>query len=200
MIDQTLISTATNHASVAIQNSTPVTDKFRLINNVLSQDLLDKIKKFIDTVDNSEWKLVPWQEFNPRTAIHWIPESVIEEIHCIGVNLTDQINKIFNISDKKFQGLQLWKDIPGYINPRHQDNPIIDVSMQIYLFDCPSKYGTTFELEKEQLNLPFKHNTGYIINQKPVNERLWHWTTNRLVDDYDRYSLYFIWGVGSNGN
>lgn len=198
MIDQTLILSATAHANLAIKNSKFLTDKFKLMSDVLSPDILIKLKQFIDTVDEEEWKEVPGQEFYPRKGINWISNTVVEELHIVMDNQSDEINKHFNTTGKKFLGLALWRDTDGYEMPKHQDNPIIDIAMQIYLFDYPEKYGTTFIVNEESVNVPFKHNTGYLLNQQEDNDRLVHWPTNKLAGSLPRYSLYLIWSTKRN--
>ncbi len=198
MIDQTLILSAISHAKLAIKNSKSLTDKFKLISDVLSADILIKLKQFIDTVDEKEWKEVPGQEFYPRKGINWISNTVVEELHIVMDNQSDEINKHFNTTGKKFLGLALWRDTDGYEIPKHQDNPKIDIAMQIYLFDYPKKYGTTFMVNGESIDIPFKHNTGYLLNQQEYNGRLVHWSTNKLVGSLPRYSLYLIWSTERN--
>jgi hypothetical protein len=86
----------------------------------------------------------------------------------------------------------------GYEITEHKDNPNIDISMQIYLFDCPEKYGTTFIVNEESIDIPFKHNTGYLLNQQEYNDRLIHWSTNKLAGSLPRYSLYLRWSTERN--
>ena len=200
MIDQTLILSATAHAKLAIKNSKFLTDKFKLISDVLSADILIKLKQFIDTVDEEEWKEVSRQEFYPRKGINWISDTVVEELHNVMDNQTDEINKHFNTTGNKFLGLALWRDTDGYEMPKHQDNSIIDIAMQIYLFDYPEKYGTTFIINEKSIDVPFKHNTGYLLNQQEYNDRLVHWPTNKLAGSLPRYSLYLIWSTSTKRN
>jgi hypothetical protein len=198
MIDQTLISSATAHAKSAIKNSKSVIDNFKLVTDILSPDILIKLKEFIDTVDEKEWNVVPRQEFFPRKVINWVSDTVIEELYTVMDNLTSDINEQFNTTDKKFFGLALWRDTDGYEMPEHKDNSVIDISMQLYLFDCPERYGTTFRVNEKSIDVPFKHNTGYLLNQQEYDDRLVHWSTNKLTSGLPRYSLYLIWSVERN--
>lgn len=195
MIDQQLISSATKHAEQSIATSKIVNADFRLISNLLHPDIDAKLHNFVLSADDSLWSKVPLQETLPRRSINWAFDTIIEELHIIAENLTNCINTTFDTTDIKFQGLQLWKDCSGYTLTPHRDNPVIDVSMQIYLFDCGEKYGTTFEVNDSELAVPFVHNTGYLLHKKSYEERLLHWTTTSLPAGIERYSLYLTWSV-----
>jgi hypothetical protein len=89
-----------------------------------------------------------------------------------------------------FFGLQIWEDQAGYKLGYHSDRPIIDVSMQIYLYDCPAQYGTSFNVHNDLIDVPFRHNTGYLMKNGP---EMLHKTSNVLPEGMNRYSLYAIW-------
>jgi hypothetical protein len=195
MIDQELVSIAASYAAQSISNLKTVNDDFKLVSNFLHPRLALKLRNFVSTTDESLWQSVPKQEKLPRKSINWLSDSVIEEIHIIAEGLTDAINQTFNTQDKTFQGLQLWRDSGGYSLAPHKDNPIIDISMQIYLFDCAKKYGTTFKVGDTEIAVPFIHNSGYLLHKKSDEERILHWTSSDLPADIQRYSLYLIWGT-----
>jgi hypothetical protein len=198
MIDHTLISSATAHAKLAIKNSKSITNDLKLVTDILCPDIVIKLRQFIETVDEKEWITVKDQELFPRRVLRWASDTVLEEVHTVMDNLTDTINVYFHTTDKVFIGLQVWRDCDGYEITAHRDNSIIDIAMQIYLFDHSEKYGTTFDLNQELVNIPFKHNTGYLLYQQKDNKRLVHWSTNKLEGNLPRYSLYLIWGTVGN--
>lgn len=201
MLDTNLIKISTDHAIQSIKNSTIVNNNLKLITDFLHPELVSKLEKFIFTVDESQWTMVTGLDLPSRRSINWVFDSVIEEIHILSENLTDQINSLFNTSDKKFLGLQIWRDTGGYVLPPHLDNPIIDISIQVYLFECEEIYGTTFQIDNKEFILPFKHNTGYSLYKKSNEDRILHWSTLKLPDEMERYSLYLIWGVdGQNSS
>lgn len=195
MIDQHLIQSATEHAIQAIDNSTAVSPNFRLIENFLCSELELKLDNFIKTVDDSNWAPVPLQEKLPRRSINWIPDTVIEELHIVADNLTSRINQTFNTVDLKLQAIQLWQDSVGYYLPIHKDNPVIDVSLQVYLFDSPESVGTTIKLDTGTIDLPFKHNTGYLMFKESYEQRIPHGTTSVVPKGILRHSLYVTWSV-----
>lgn len=194
MINQSLIENSIQHSQLSIQNSELINDNFRLVTNFLHSSLLDKLKDFINSVDDSAWHTVLLQEKRPRRSINWIPDSVIEELHIISEQLTADLNHTFNTANTSFQGLQLWHDQGGYKLDPHVDNPIINTSIQIYLFDTSNEYGTSFLLGKDVLDVPFNHNCGYILNKTHNDNRITHWTTTPLPAGINRYSLYLTWG------
>lgn len=194
MLDQQLILSATEHAKQSITNSKIVNADFRLISNFLSPSLDSKLHTFVIEADESLWHTVPLQETLPRRSINWVFDSVVEELHLLAENLTTTVNQTFNTQGIEFQGLQLWRDCGGYALVPHRDNPIIDMSLQIYLFNCPEQYGTTFQLDNN-LAVPFIHNTGYLLHKKNYHERVLHWTTTELPVGVERYSLYLTWSI-----
>lgn len=197
MIDQQLITTATSYAAQSISNLKTVNDDLKLVFDFLHPALSKKIQNFVSVTDESIWQPVPRQEKLPRKSINWLADSVIEETHIIAENLTKLINSVFDTQNIEFQGLQLWRDGGGYSLAPHKDNPIIDMSMQIYLFDCAEKYGTTFKVSGMDIAVPFVHNSGYLMHKKSYDERILHWTTTDLPVGIQRYSLYLTWGASS---
>lgn len=194
MLDQLLISQGSQHLTQAIVDSTEVIGNFRLISRALNDELLAKLQTFVIESSPSAWTTVPGQTSPARVAVRWQSDTVLEELHEIGQNITQQINSIFNLQERAFQGLQIWKDTEGYEIGPHVDNPKIDISLQIYLFDCPAKFGTSFIVKGRTVDVPFVSNTGYITYKTKLQDRLFHWTTNKLEAGLTRYSLYFTWG------
>ena len=194
MLDNNLIKISTDYAKQSIVNSSIVNNDLRLINNFLHPKLISKLKKFILESDESMWNDVPGLDL-PRKSINWVFDSVVEEIHILSENLTNDINNLFNTDNKKFLGVQIWKDTEGYDLKSHVDNPVIDISVQIYLFDCEEIYGTTFQLNNKEFILPWKSNTGYSLYKKHDKDRIPHWSTTKLPAGIERYSLYLIWSA-----
>jgi hypothetical protein len=197
MIDQELISISTAYAEQSIANLKTINDDFKLVLNFLHPNLVYKLHEFINSTDEIAWETVPLQETLPRRSIFWVADSVIEEIHIITDNLTNLINQLFNTQDIKFQGLQLWRDGGGYSLAPHKDNPVIDIAMQIYLFECGQQYGTTFKINDKDIVVPFIHNSGYLLHKKSYEDRVLHWTTTDLPVGIQRYSLYLTWSAVS---
>ena len=189
MIDQKIIANTTATIKIALENADKINDQLSLIKDVLPESCIDKLNALLET--NLDWKKVPFQENLNRQMIDWIPESIMEELHNVGDELTDTVKKYYSIDNIKFQALQLWKDNQGYILNSHQDNPVIDIAMQLYLFSNNESEGTTFVIDNKELHLPFKPNTGYILWKKSNEERIPHRTTS--ISSGERITLYFTW-------
>lgn len=165
-----------------------VNPQLLLIRDVLPQAMLDKLQALLQT--DITWKPV-WKQPDSRKMIDWIAESVIEELHCVGELLTPVVCECFGINGVHFQALQLWKDHETYDLSQHQDNPVIDVAMQIYLYNDKDSEGTTFVLDGE-LDVPFNTNTGYVLWKKSNDERIPH-RVSQPVTGSDRITLYLTW-------
>jgi len=189
MIDQNLITKSVSTVTASLNNAKKINNQLLLINNVFPQPVFDKIKTILDY--NVEWKSVQ-NQLESRKMIDWIPESIIEELHIVGQQLTAQVCQCYNINDIYFQALQLWKDESTYVIKAHQDNPVIDVAMQIYLFNDKQSEGTTFIINDQEINCPFKQNTGYVLWKKSNKERILHRITNKITGS-DRITLYLTW-------
>ena len=177
------------HICTSLQHANKVNDQLLFVHDVLPQSVIDGIQTLIHS--GVFWKRLDNQPGN-RKVIRWIPDSIIEELHEVGELLATPINECFGITDVKFQGLQLWKDSDTYNILQHQDNPAIDVAMQIYLFNDKQSEGTTFTVDNKKIDLPFIQNTGYVLWKKSNNERIMHGITSK-VSGSDRITLYLTW-------
>jgi hypothetical protein len=195
MIDQELIEQNIKHAKQAFSKLQPTasTSLWRL-ENVLTQPMLDKLKKYaIDTPGLNIWKEVDGQEDLNRRQIAWHQDTVIEEIHMVFEGLTDVVNAMFSENRKNFLGIALWKDWAGYTMDWHVDNTIIDISIQLYLFDtAPKEAGTVFKINGADFLIPYVSNSGYLCVQTE-NESLLHKPAIEITDQTVRYSLYSVW-------
>ena len=189
MIDQALIREITKTIQTSLINAKKINDQLSFIQNVLPLNCITKIENLLKS--ELSWKTVPYQEKLNRKMIDWIPESIVEEIHLVGDMLTRDIKEYYSIDNIELQAFQLWKDTPGYTLDLHQDNPVIDVAMQIYL-DGNSDEGTSFVIDKKEIKLPLKKNTGYLLWKKSNNERILHGTTKEISSG-ERITLYLTW-------
>ncbi len=191
MIDQELIvqETLNIQSSIKSRSTTAITGLWTCC-DVLSQTSIDKLKSFIDRTQPDEWQTVDRQETLNRRKIAWQSDTVVEEIHTAFEANTDLINLLFPERQKRFLGLQLWKDWSGYALAWHADNDLIDVSMQIYLFDNDEKLGTTFAENGQTVVIPYRNNSGYLAKN---TKSLLHKTSQVTPADVTRYSLYAVW-------
>jgi len=188
MIDNQLIDNQTKHFLKAWNNKKEIIPNLYAVDNVLTDPASIKLRKYISTA--TSWETVINQERLPRRKISWEADSIIEELHTAFDNITPMVNKSFNDVEKYFLGLQIWEDRGGYKLDYHSDNPVIDIAMQAYLYDCPEQCGTTFNVDDYTIDLPFLHNTGYLLCN---NKKMLHKTTHTVPPNVKRYSLYAIW-------
>jgi len=194
MIDYNLITQNIKHASNAFFNliSTPSPCLF-LIENVFTDELLSKLKKYVNNDQLLPWEVVENQQTLNRRKITWHQDTVIEEIHNVFSELTDLVNDKFPIPKKNFLGTSLWKDADGYTMSWHTDNPIIDVSIQVYLFNTAlPKSGTVFKINNTDFLVPYVSNSGYVCIQTSEPNIL-HKPATVTSPEEVRYSIYSIW-------
>lgn len=192
MIDQQLILQGQQQIVNAFNTrSTTPSDRLWIINNVLSDDILKKLKEYINSVDKSKWETVAGQESLPRGKISWDSDTVIEELHEIYSALTDTINQAYPAPYKHFWGISLWKDTAGYSIDWHTDNPDIDLAIQIYLYG-DGTLGTTFLINSQEFNVPGDHNSGYVAYHSDQPKPL-HRSQRTVPVGQVRYSLYAVW-------
>jgi hypothetical protein len=193
MIDQQFINLSSQQALVAIEQRRPTQiDALFTVKNFLTPAAATKLKNYLSTVKESVWTQVAGQEKLNRKKLAWESNSIIEELHSAFNDITPAISQINN-TPLNFLGVQIWKDWEGYYIQPHQDNSIIDVGLQIYLFDNNAKLGTTFVNQDHTVEIPYIHNSGYLMFTKNIGATQ-HGTTNLTPPGVIRYSLYLIWG------
>lgn len=197
MIDQNLIDQNINTLVDAVKHSKSVTDQLKLVENVFDQSLMVKLEEYFTANYNSDlWTSettaygVPMDNI-PRFKLAWDPESVIEELHEVCQALTPLVQDIYPDATRKFDGIVIWRDHAGYDLAWHTDNPVIEVSLQIYLSGSARNPGTEFKTGESTLTLPFIPNTGYIVNH--CGKRPVHRVAHPVPEGEVRYSLFALW-------
>lgn len=192
MIDQPLINQTIASIQKSLAQAEPVIDSFRTLSSVLPDETCNKLQKYI--VNDAQWQEMESDFYKKgRRKIPWHFDTVIEELHTAFESVTPAINKLFPKQQRhNFIGISLWEDTEGHDHDWHTDNELLSCALQLYLFDCPSELGTTFEVDNNQIALPFMHNTGYIIDHT-VRPMLVHKTTGTVPAEIKRYSLYVSW-------
>ena len=189
MLNYDLINKNCDQARHSIDQltSTPSTDLW-IIKDFVNQDILDKLQNYIGNVQPDQWSTVAGQENLPRHKITWENDSVIEELHIVCESVTQQLSVRFN-RKLKFNGLQIWRDTPGYYFGKHTDHAKIDTSLQLYLFESDPCCGTTFFVNGTRFTIGFFNNIGYVCTSHQVP----HETTTPVPPGVTRYSLYAHW-------
>lgn len=191
-LDFKLIEKSISYSINNLETSKIICPGLLHVTNFLNSDLLLKLQTFIYD-DNLTWGFQehhdrPGYNYN-RKKINWIPDSVIEETHIVLDSLTDYLNKRFD-KKNKFLGLSIWKDVYSFSVPMHTDNPVIDLSIQVYLNSNNKNLGTKFHLPQTILQIPYKVNCGYLMDN---NYKIMHSYDGFLDTNYYRYSLYALW-------
>jgi hypothetical protein len=188
-LDYALIERNCQQAKQSIAQLIPTTNQdLWLVRDFVSEDILSKLEEYIEHVDAGAWSQVAGQESLPRHKITWESDSVIEELHDVCASITADLELKFD-RQLTFAGIQIWRDTESYYISQHTDNPVIDISLQLYIFDAPSSCGTTFFLDHVRFVIGFFHNTGYVC----VNHNTEHETTAPVPRGTTRYSLYAHW-------
>ena len=195
MIDQDIIQTASNNLKQAFENRTEHTKDFSTVQNIFSQNVLNKVHDYILNDSDKVWALETTssgEEMHiPRNKIIWHSDTIIEELHMAMESITPQVQEVLD-NPVNFVGIILWQDYENYKIDWHTDNPILMATMQIYLAGSKKNPGTEFELnEGEYHNCEFVPNTGYFLNQ--TERRLRHHTTGSVPPNVSRYSLFGMW-------
>jgi len=190
MIDQDIIKLASAYSLTRLKSRCIIKpDSLYLLENFLDPALTSRVLNHL-IKNNIDWQEEPKQYGSNRKKINWEFNTPIEELYNTINSLTDSINQIFN-RNNKFLGITIWKDEAGYKIPKHTDNPVIDIAMQIYLTADPEiDAGTTFIVDNKNIKIPYKQNVGYLMDNTANIE---HYMTGDIPDNHVRYSLYAIW-------
>ena len=198
MLDYDLITANSQTLTKALVESQKVNDQLRSFSQPLQPALLSKLIDYFHNNFSSEiWVAetttdgVPMTK-TPRFKLTWEAESVIEELHEICQAQTTCIEKLYQKKLGSFKGIVIWRDHHGYKLDWHQDNPVIGMSIQIYLDGSNVNPGTEFKLDSGNLVVPFVPNTGYIVDQSDPRRPL-HRVAGEVPHDQVRYSLFVIW-------
>lgn len=196
-LDFKLIEKSISYSIDILETSKIICPGLLHVTNFLHSDLLLKLQTFIFD-DNLTWGFHDYHNDYHRSIntpalyrkkIDWIPDSVVEETHIVLDSLTDYLNRRFN-KKNKFLGLSIYKDLSSLKLLMHTDNPVIDLSIQVYLNSNNQNLGTKFHLPQTIFQIPYKVNCGYLMDN---NFKIIHSYDGFLDKNYYRYSLYAVW-------
>jgi len=197
MIDQNFINQNSISLADALKNGSAISPQVKLIKDAFDQNMLSKLQEYFTSNYHSDlWKPettkygIPMNN-KPRHKIEWDPESVVEEVHEVCNSVTPLLQEQYTCPDIVFDGITLWRDQPGYNISWHTDNPVIHLTMQIYLSGSSVCPGTEFKTQSGSVTASFVPNTGYFIDQRIT--RPTHRTAHAVPENQIRYSLFAIW-------
>lgn len=192
MLDYDLIEKNTISIEKSFNNKQVINENLCVLKNVFNDSATEKLKKYINQVSKKDWSTEQGQEKLNRRKLTFKADTALEEFHIALENITKYLQTIYPELNLKFDGMMLWQDKKGYYISSHTDNPIIAVSMQIYLYDtAPTQCGTRFYLDNQIFDVEYIHNSGYLINQ--TNDKLTHESMCPTPADAVRYSVYAVW-------
>jgi len=139
-----------------------------LVENVYSEELIAKILA-LDLMSYPHTK-VDWQEHMPRRRLHWDNQDILAELNRETTKnlslISSSIGVVVNESDTN-----VWLDHDQFSMGIHEDNPAVDISMQVYLLPNDRGIGTKFYHAPNERSLrhdfPYTVNTGYIMINAP---------------------------------
>lgn len=188
MIDQTLINNNIAHCTQQLsQRSITNISNLYQINNFFTKELVEKTLDYVKISD--KFHQVELQEYLNRTSITWDPDTVVEEIHNVLEKLTNDLNVLFD-QNRKFCGLQIWKDTAGYLIGKHVDNSRVGYSLQIYLTTDIDNLGTYFYDNDCVVEIPYKQNAGYVTD---AAQNIVHGMVRAVPPGHTRLSIYGTW-------
>lgn len=204
MIDSSLIDLGKNYCTKQLENIDFVNGKkLGLINNFFPSSVIDKLKIFIHSAQHWEYQENPkngvinperqrLSSMNPGTQrfkLTFQHDTIMEELYEILNGVTSNLSVIFN-KDLSFNGVFVWKDLPGYFAVDHVDNPEIEIAIQIYLTEHEQNIGTIFFVDNKIVETNYKINEGYIMdNSYAIRHRI----RLPIPQDHIRYSVYANW-------
>ena len=149
---------------------TPVDKQHNLfsVEKVYSDELIAKIQA-LDLMSYAH-TTVDWQEHMPRRRLHWDEQDVLAELNRETTKnlslISESIGVALNEADTN-----VWLDHSRFSMGIHEDNPAVDISMQVYLLPNDVGIGTKFYYAQTEsslrYNFPYTVNTGYIMINAP---------------------------------
>lgn len=174
---------------------TPIDSKNNLfyVEDFYSEDLLEKIDidKFLADSENVV-EVDVGKSMGTRISIR---RTVINnDLRKYTITKLEEISSAINLKVDN-PVVNIWIDKEGFYMGIHEDNPAIEVSLQIYLTKDNEDFGTKFYEDfqhdyrnaKLRYDFPYKYNCGYIMISEPNQ---WHGYPIKLKDNERRMTTY----------
>lgn len=198
MIDQSLITENSATLVTALENSNKINTRLSLVSSAFNSALLTKLQQYLNDNYHSDNWIPETNEYGtpmhevPRYKLTWDADTVIEELHEVCAAATPVLKKMYPNSFQTFNGIVVWRDHPGYFIDWHTDNPVIGISLQLYLTENNNAPGTEFVVESGTIAVPFVKNSGYVVDHSGTNKPS-HRVAYPVPDNCLRYSLFALW-------
>ena len=156
---------------------TPVDEQHNLffLENVYSDKLIAEIQA-LDLM-GYPYEKVSWQEHLPRRRLQFDETNVLARLNHENTANLPLISRAIGIAIKDL-ATAVWLDYDQFSMGAHEDNPAVDISMQVYLLPNDVSIGTKFYHSLINIHgqryagslrhdFPYKVNTGYIMVNAP---------------------------------
>ena len=135
------------------------------IEEFLPYNIWCEVEKQIKNLPDSEYKNLH-EPMRSRLEIFDPTDGFYIELMNLAVNTVKAVSEITsNYSLRNPPGLFLWRDFENYMSYWHPDDFTRSPTMQIYV-DGENDQGTSFRIGNEEIKLPFKPNTGYLLDNR----------------------------------
>lgn len=172
-----------NNIRLQLENLETVASGLWTIGQLFQDEDFQYISNKIETSPNESYVVSPASAL--RYEMTWTTDGILEELH----NSFQKLNSFISdtISTKvEFNQVRVWRDLPGYRIPFHEDDRQVEGHIQIYVKSNQSDCGTTWYTSNGRKTLPFKPNTGYLT----VCRYLYPHGMLVPVSNENRYSIY----------
>ena len=169
---------------INLQNVNKVDQGFWTLGALFESSDFNYVKEQIIVSDHTMYTPSPAHPTD-RFELTWQNDGILEELTNSLSKITNYVSDVTNIN-LKFGQVRVWKDLPGFMIPFHEDDQISAAHIQIYISGPSSSIGTTWYTPSGRTTLPFTENSGYIT---VCAERYPHGMLAPVRDDV-RYSLY----------
>lgn len=120
-----------------------------------------------------------------RFELEWTKCQLMEQLWSSLAGLNKYVSNLVG-TPVKFGQVRVWKDLPGFMIPFHEDDQSSAAHIQIYISSPTDNTGTTWYTDKGRTTFPFVENSGYLT----LCEKRYPHGMMQPVSDGVRYSLY----------
>lgn len=172
-----------NTIRLNIENLKTVTTGLWTIGQLFQHDDFQYISDKIETSPDENYIVSPSSPL--RYEMTWTTDGILEELHHSFQKLNSFISDTIS-TNIEFNQVRVWRDLPGYRIPFHEDDRVVEGHIQIYVKSNQIDCGTTWYTPNGRITLPFKSNFGYLTVCKYMYP---HGMLVPVLNE-NRYSIY----------
>lgn len=169
--------------------------KIFLIDDFFPEELLDKLLKIFDNIEDPAWSDSEIFEHRRGRLIYTANTETINQLRQFAQSF-EIIKSLSELVGKQveFDSVSLWADFEGYAISPHTDPDYFKHAIQIFVtreltdWNTPM-YGTTiYQTEQQALfQIPYRNNFGYLFE---VPSKVLHGLGTQVPVDLQRNSVY----------